>query len=67
MKFLEQVFNWIFIIGVVLLIGRIVTMVFRFLDTPFITFFTDYSGISFIILIVGVIGTEVMKRNKKAV
>lgn len=65
MKLLEQIFNWMLLIGVVLLIGRIVTLIFKLLDIPFITFFRDYSLISLIILIIGAIGTQMMKDNKK--
>ncbi len=64
MNFLEKVFNWMLIIGLLLLLGRITTLAFRFFDIPFITFFTDYSIVSLIILIIGVIGSEIMKHNK---
>jgi hypothetical protein len=65
MNLLGKVFNWMLIIGIALLVGRIITMVFRYLDISFITFFKDYSIISIIILLIGLIGTEVMKVNKK--
>ncbi|OZU87438.1 hypothetical protein CIL03_16600 [Virgibacillus indicus] len=64
MNFLKIVFDWMTVIGLVLLLGRIVTAVFHFLDIPFITLFKDYSTISFIILIVGVIGQQVIKDKK---
>lgn len=64
MIFLEKVFNWMLVIGMVLLAGRIITMVFRFLDIPFINFFKDYSIISIIILLIGLIGTEIIKNKK---
>ncbi|MFE8696428.1 hypothetical protein ACFYKT_08770 [Cytobacillus sp. FJAT-53684] len=64
MIFLEKVFNWMLIIGLLLLLGRIITAVFLFLDMPFTTFFKDYSAISIIILIIGAIGQHFMKSNK---
>ncbi|AMQ05490.1 MULTISPECIES: hypothetical protein [Sporosarcina] len=65
MNFIEKVFNWMVMIGLGLLVGRIITLVFRLLDIPFTTFFKDYSIISLIILIVGAIGSQMMKDNKK--
>ena len=65
MNFIEKVFNWMVIIGLGLLVGRIITLVFRLLDIPFTTFFKDYNIISFIILIIGAIGSQMMKDNKK--
>ncbi|MEK4404474.1 hypothetical protein MKZ26_08480 [Sporosarcina sp. FSL K6-6792] len=65
MNFIEKVFNWMVMIGLGLLVGRIITLVFRLLDIPFTTFFIDYSIISLIILIVGAIGSQMMKDNKK--
>lgn len=61
---LEKFFNWMLVIGIILMIGRIVTAVLLYLDIPFTTFFKDYSLISFIILIIGVIGTEAMKKKR---
>ncbi|MFJ7977217.1 hypothetical protein ACIQZI_16235 [Peribacillus sp. NPDC096379] len=65
MVFLEKLFNWMLVIGLVLLVGRIMTAVFLFLNVPFTTFFKDTNIISFIILIVGAIGSQMMKGNKK--
>jgi hypothetical protein len=65
MNFLEKLFNWMLVIGLFLMLGRIITAVFLFLDIPFTTLFKDYSVISFIILIIGAIGTQMMKDNKK--
>lgn len=65
MNFLEKVFNWMLVIGLALLVGRIMTVVFLFLDVPFTIFFKDTNVISFIILIVGAIGSKIMKGNKK--
>ena len=61
---LEKFFNWMLVIGIILMIGRIVTAVLLYLDIPFTTFFKDYSLLSFIILIIGVIGTEAMKKKR---
>jgi len=57
----KKIFDWLLVIGLVLMLGRIITAVFMFLNIPFTTFFKDYSIISFIILIVGVIGQQIMK------
>ena len=65
MKGLEQVFNWMLVIGLVLMVGRFATAAFMYFDIPFTSFFRDYGLVSFVILIVGVIGTEVMKSKKK--
>jgi hypothetical protein len=65
MNFLEKVFNWMLVIGVLLLIGRVVTAILLFMDIPFISFFKDYSLISVIILIIGAIGSQIMKDKKK--
>jgi len=65
MKGLEQVFNWMLVIGLVLMVGRFATVAFMYFDIPFTSFFRDYGLVSFVILIVGVIGTEVMKSKKK--
>ncbi|MFY0516989.1 hypothetical protein ACOMCU_04030 [Lysinibacillus sp. UGB7] len=60
---LKGLFNWMLIIGLILLAGRIITAICRFFDIPFTTLFTDFALISFVILIVGVLGSEVMKRQ----
>ncbi|MDM5360227.1 hypothetical protein ACDZ29_03600 [Peribacillus sp. RS7] len=65
MNFLGKLFNWMVVIGMILLIGRLVTVVFLFLDIPFTTFFKDYSLISIIILIIGAIGQQFTKPDKK--
>jgi ABC-type antimicrobial peptide transport system permease subunit len=65
MNFIEKVFNWMVMIGLGLLVGRIITLVFRLMDIPFTTFFKDYNIISFIILIIGVIGSQMMKDKNK--
>lgn len=53
------------IIGLILLGGRIVTAICFYFDLPFTTFFKDYALVSVIILIVGIIGTEAMKKQEK--
>ncbi|MFY0782702.1 hypothetical protein AB1K18_20820 [Peribacillus simplex] len=65
MNSLGKLFNWMVVIGMILLIGRLVTVVFLFLDIPFTTFFKDYSLISIIILIIGAIGQQFTKPDKK--
>ncbi|GAB3046839.1 hypothetical protein [Virgibacillus ainsalahensis] len=65
MKFFKIVFDWMTVIGLVLLLGRIITAVFLLLDIPFTTFFKDYSLISIVTLIIGLIGQQMMKSNKK--
>ncbi|MGG0846902.1 hypothetical protein [Peribacillus simplex] len=65
MNSLGKLFNWMVVIGMILLIGRLVTVVFLFLDIPFTTFFKDYSLISIIILIIGAIGQQFTKLDKK--
>ncbi|WP_245827654.1 hypothetical protein [Paenisporosarcina indica] len=67
MNIVEKAFNWMLVIGMVLLLGRIVTLVLSLMDIPFTTFFKDYSIISFLILIVGAIGTEIIKNQKKKI
>ncbi|MBM7553777.1 hypothetical protein [Thalassobacillus pellis] len=62
---LEKLFNWMLVIGFALMIGRLLTFLFLLLDIPFTTFFKDYNGISFAILIIGLIGTHVMKDHRK--
>jgi ABC-type antimicrobial peptide transport system permease subunit len=61
----EKLFNWLFFIGIILLFGRVLTLIFRLMHMPFTTFFKDYSVISLTILIIGVIGSEVVKSMKK--
>ncbi|MCK2017245.1 hypothetical protein [Peribacillus frigoritolerans] len=65
MGFLGKLFNWMVVIGMILLIGRLITMAFLFLGIPFTTFFKDYSLISIIILIIGAIGQQFTKAGKK--
>jgi len=61
---LRALFNWMLVIGLILLGGRLVTLICRYFDIPFRTFFKDYALVSMIILIVGIIGTEAMKKQK---
>ncbi len=65
MGFWGKLFNWMVVIGVILLIGGLITMAFLFLEIPFTTFFKDYSLISIIILIIGAIGQQFTKPGKK--
>ncbi|WP_324730078.1 hypothetical protein VO178_07390 [Lysinibacillus fusiformis] len=61
---LKALFYWMFVIGLLLLGGRLVTAICRYFDIPFTTFFKDYALVSMIILIVGIIGTESMKKQR---
>jgi hypothetical protein len=65
MGFWGRLFNWMVVVGLILLIGRLITMAFLFLEIPFTTFFKDYSLISIIILIIGAIGQQYTKPGKK--
>ncbi len=60
----KALFNWMFVIGLILLAGRLVTVICRYFDIPFTSFFKDYALVSMIILIVGIIGTESMKKQR---
>ncbi|MEV5030666.1 hypothetical protein [Paenibacillus sp. LPE1-1-1.1] len=61
MRTLEKIFNWMVVIGLLLLVGRIITVILRYFEVPFTTFFKDYNVISFIILIIGAIGSQILK------
>ncbi|MET4559338.1 ABC-type multidrug transport system permease subunit [Lysinibacillus parviboronicapiens] len=63
---LKSIFNWMLMIGLILLAGRIITAICWFFAIPFTTLFTDVALVSFGILIVGAIGSEVTKRQIKA-
>lgn len=62
---LTKLFDWMIVVGLILLLGRILTAVFLLLDIPFTSFFIDYSIISIIILIIGLVGQQVVKNRKK--
>ncbi|MDO6449921.1 hypothetical protein [Oceanobacillus profundus] len=61
---LKRLFDWMTVIGLILLLGRILTAIFLFLDIPFTSFFQDYSIISVIILIIGLVGQQAVKDRK---
>ncbi|ASK62091.1 hypothetical protein CFK37_07905 [Virgibacillus phasianinus] len=63
MKSVRTFFSILIIVGIILMIGRILTGILLYFDMSFTKFFTDYSLISFVILIVGVLG-ELTVRNK---
>lgn len=65
MDFLAKVFNWMVIIGMILLLGRLLTMAFLLLEIPFTPFFKDYNLISIIILLIGAMGQQFTKPGKK--
>ncbi|MGM9988541.1 MAG: hypothetical protein ACI35O_15145 [Bacillaceae bacterium] len=64
MKFIKQLFDWMLVIGIILMVGRIITLICMKLDIPFTAFFKDYSTISVIILLIGVLGQSMMKGIK---
>ena len=62
---MDKVFQGLLIIGLVMLVGRIVTAICRQYDIVFTTFFTDYHLVSLVILVIGIIGFERRKYQKK--
>jgi hypothetical protein len=65
MNFLEKVFNWMLVVGLIFMFGRIFTAVLKTMDVPFTTFFVDYNPLPFFVLIIGAIGSQVMKGVNK--
>ncbi|WP_456273538.1 hypothetical protein [Bacillus sp. AK031] len=65
MNFLEKVFNWLLVIGLIFMFGRVLTLVFRSMDLPFTTFFVDYNPLPIIVLIIGAIGSNIVKGINK--
>jgi hypothetical protein len=65
MNFLEKVFNWLLVIGLIFMFGRLITAGFRHLDIPFTTFFVDYNPLPFFVLIIGAVGSQIMKGMNK--
>lgn len=64
MKKLQAFFTLLIVIGMVMLLGRIVTGILEYVDISFISFFTDYRVESYIILVIGVLGELIIKRKK---
>ena len=62
---LDKVFRGFLIIGLVMLVGRIVTAICRQYEIAFTTFFTDYHIVSLLILAIGIFGTEMKNYQKK--
>ncbi|MGM0845912.1 MAG: hypothetical protein ACQEUT_13135 [Bacillota bacterium] len=61
MNILEKVFNWMLVIGLIFMVGRLITAGLRHLDIPFTTFFVDYNPLPFFVLIIGAVGSQIMK------
>lgn len=65
MQFIEQVVKGCLIVGFILMVGRIITAICHYYNIVFTTFFVDYHVVSLVILIIGIIGTEILNRRKK--
>lgn len=65
MNLIENVIKSCLIFGLVMLLGRIVTAFCRYYDIEFLTFFTDYQIVSIVILIIGIVGTEIINFRKR--
>lgn len=64
-QFIEQVMKGCLIVGLILLGGRIITAICRYYNIAFTTFFVDYHVASLVILLIGIIGTEILNRRKR--
>ncbi|MGE7090564.1 hypothetical protein ACQKII_03720 [Lysinibacillus sp. NPDC048646] len=65
MNFIEKAITGCLIVGFVMLAGRLVTTICTYFEVDFPTFFTDYHVVSLVILIIGIIGTELLNVRKK--
>ena len=65
MRSIDKVIRGFLIIGLVMLVGRIITVICRHYNLAFTTFFTDYHLLSLVILLIGIIGTESRNYQKK--
>ncbi|WP_430535478.1 hypothetical protein [Listeria rocourtiae] len=65
MHFLKLFFNALVVIGLILLVGRLVTFALRFTGIEFTTFFVDYSVPSLGILLVGALGSWFIDKRQK--
>lgn len=65
MQFIDQVVKGCLIIGLILMGGRIITAICHYYNIAFTTFFVDYHIASLAILIIGIIGTEILNRQKR--
>ena len=59
----QNFFAILLVIGMILMLGRIIIGILAYFDITFISFFTDYSVESFVILLIGVLG-ELMTRKR---
>lgn len=65
MSILKKIFDWMFVIGIIFMIGRIITFIcIKVLNLPFTTFFIDLNPYPIILLIVGAIGSSMLKDRK---
>jgi len=65
MKFIEQIVKACLIIGLVLMGGRILTVILHYFHIAFTSFFVDYNVASIVILLIGIIGTEIFNSRKR--
>ncbi len=65
MKLMEHIVKGCLFVGFILLGGRILTAICSYYNIAFTTFFVDYHVASLIILLIGIIGTEILNRRKK--
>ncbi|EUJ22717.1 hypothetical protein PGRAN_12234 [Listeria grandensis FSL F6-0971] len=64
MHFLKIFFNVLVVIGLILLVGRLVSLALQFAGIPFTTFFIDHSVPSLAILLVGALGSWIIEKRK---
>ncbi len=65
MKFIEQVVKACLVIGLILMGGRILTVICHYYNIAFTSFFVDYHAASLAILLIGVIGTEIFNSRRR--
>lgn len=65
MSSIDKVIRGFLIIGLVMLVGRIITAICKHYDIAFTTFFTETHLVSLVILVIGIIGTERRNYQKK--
>lgn len=65
MQFIEQAVKGCLIVGFILMGGRIITTICRYYNIAFTNFFVDYHVASLVILLIGIIGTEILNRRKR--
>ncbi|MEY9979010.1 hypothetical protein ABH968_003972 [Lysinibacillus sp. RC79] len=65
MQFIEQVVKGCLIVGFILLGGRMITAICHYYNIAFTTFFVDYHVASLVILLIGILRTEILNRRKR--